>query len=64
MSLRNTSKALEPFKDQKRNYVALWEWIQRSGSLQIFRRKRVTAFIIDETALLNTCILSCYLLPN
>ncbi|MDR4512312.1 MAG: DDE-type integrase/transposase/recombinase [Nitrososphaeraceae archaeon] len=49
LSLRNTSKALEPFKDQNRSYVAIWEWIQRFGSLQIFRRKRVTAFIIDET---------------
>ncbi|MDR4510678.1 MAG: hypothetical protein MRJ93_03120 [Nitrososphaeraceae archaeon] len=49
LSLRNTSKALELFKDQKRSYVAIWEWIQRFGSLQIFKRKRVTAFIIDET---------------
>ena len=49
LSLRNTSKALEPFKDQNRSYVAIWEWIQRFGSLQIFRRKRVSAFIIDKT---------------
>ena len=49
LSLRNTSKALELFKDQKRSYVAIWEWIQRFGSLQIFKRKRVSAFIIDET---------------
>jgi len=47
--LRNTAKALEPFKDQSRSYVAIWEWIQRFGSLQIFRRKRVTTFVIDET---------------
>ncbi|MFB5600779.1 MAG: hypothetical protein ACE5SW_11215, partial [Nitrososphaeraceae archaeon] len=49
LSLRNTSKAVEPFKDQNRSYVTIWEWIQRFGSLQIFRRKRVSAFIIDET---------------
>jgi len=48
-SLSNTSKDLILFKDQNRSYVAIWEWIQRFGSLQIFRRKRVTAFIIDET---------------
>jgi putative transposase len=50
LSLRNTSKALGPFKDQKRSHVAVWEWIQRFGSYQIFnKRKRVSAFIIDET---------------
>ncbi|MDX1371563.1 MAG: DDE-type integrase/transposase/recombinase [Nitrososphaeraceae archaeon] len=51
LSLRNTSKALELFKDQKRSYVAVWEWIQRFGSLQIFKRKRISAFIIDETVI-------------
>jgi putative transposase len=40
---------LETFKDQKRSYVAVWKWIQRFGSLQIYKRKRVSAFIIDET---------------
>ena len=50
LSLRNTSKALEPFKDEKkRSYVSVWNWIQRFGSCQIYKRKRVTAFIIDET---------------
>ncbi len=49
LSLRNTSKALEPFKDQKRSHVAVWDWIQRFGSLQIYKRKRVSAFMIDET---------------
>ncbi|HJU58598.1 MAG TPA: DDE-type integrase/transposase/recombinase, partial [Nitrososphaeraceae archaeon] len=49
ISLRNTSKALELFKDQKRSHIAVWNWIQRFGSLQIYRRKRVSAFIIDET---------------
>jgi len=27
----------------------VWNWIQRFGSSQIFKRKRVSAFIIDET---------------
>jgi putative transposase len=50
LSLRNTSKALEPFKDEKRSYVSVWNWIQRFGSCQIYnKRKRVSAFIIDET---------------
>ena len=49
LSLRNTSRALEPFKDENRSYVSVWNWIQRFGSLQIYKRKRVSAFIIDET---------------
>jgi transposase-like protein len=40
---------LEPFKDENRSYVSVWNWIQIFGSLQIYRRKRVSAFIIDET---------------
>jgi len=49
LSLRNTSKALVIFKEEKRSYVSIWNWIQRFGSSQIYKRKRVTAFIIDET---------------
>jgi putative transposase len=49
LSLRNTSKALVIFKDKKRSYVSVWNWIQRFGSSQIYKRKRVSAFIIDET---------------
>jgi putative transposase len=49
LSLRNTSKALVIFRDEKRSYVSVWNWIQRFGSCQIYKRKRVTAFIIDET---------------
>src|SRR5574342_76910 len=51
LSLRNTSKALILFKDkQRRSYVSVWNWIQRFGSCQIYnKRKRVIAFIIDET---------------
>src|SRR5215211_5812149 len=51
LSLRNTSKALKPFKDEKRSYVSIWNWIQRFGSCQIYKRKRVAAFIIDETGI-------------
>ncbi len=50
LSLRNTSNALEPFKDQKRSYIVVWDWIQRFGSCQIYNKhRRVSAFIIDET---------------
>jgi putative transposase len=51
LSLRNTSKALVIFKDEKRSYVSIWNWIQRFGSSQIYKRKRVSAFIIDETVI-------------
>ncbi|HJT85332.1 MAG TPA: DDE-type integrase/transposase/recombinase [Nitrososphaeraceae archaeon] len=51
LSLRNTSKALIIFKDDKRSHVSVWNWIQRFDSLQIYKRKRVSAFIIDETVI-------------
>ncbi|MGE0243511.1 MAG: DDE-type integrase/transposase/recombinase [Nitrososphaeraceae archaeon] len=51
LSLRSTSKALELFKDQNRSHIAVWKWIQRFGSCQIYKRSRVTAFIIDETVI-------------
>ena len=52
LSLRNTSKALVIFRDKKRrSYVSVWNWIQRFGSLQIYKRKRVSEFIIDETVI-------------
>jgi putative transposase len=50
LSLRNTPNALDIFEDEKRSHIAIWNWIQRNGSSQIFsKRKRVSAFIIDET---------------
>ncbi|MDR4511498.1 MAG: hypothetical protein MRJ93_07310 [Nitrososphaeraceae archaeon] len=50
LSLRNTSKILELFKDHKRSYVAVWKWIQRFGSLQFYNKRiRVSSFIIVET---------------
>jgi putative transposase len=51
LSLRNTSKALTIFKDQKRSYVSVWNWIQRFAEYPIYKRKRVSAFIIDETVI-------------
>ena len=49
LSLRNTSKALDIFDDEKRSHIAIWNWIQRFGSCQIYKRKRISAFIVDET---------------
>jgi putative transposase len=40
---------LEPFKDERRSYVSVWNGIQRFGSYQLYKRKRISAFIIDET---------------
>ena len=52
LRLRNTSKALIIFKDDKRrSYVSVWNWIQRFDSCNIYKRKRVSAFIIDETVI-------------
>jgi hypothetical protein len=51
LSLRNTSKTLEPFVD--RSYVAIWYWIQEfNPKKDVFPNKnksRITAYIIDET---------------
>ena len=51
LSLRNTSKALEPFVN--RSYVAIiWYWIQEYNPKHIYpnkRKSRITAFIVDET---------------
>jgi putative transposase len=51
ISLRNTSKALIIFRDEKRSHVSIWNWIQRFGSCQIYKRIRVSAFIIDATVI-------------
>jgi putative transposase len=50
LSLRSTSKALEPFVD--RSYVAIWYWIQEFNPIDVFpnkKKSRIVAFIIDET---------------
>jgi putative transposase len=49
LSLHNTSKALVIFKEEKRSYVSVCNWVQRFGSSQIYKHKRVFAFIIDES---------------
>ncbi|HET7644292.1 MAG TPA: DDE-type integrase/transposase/recombinase [Nitrososphaeraceae archaeon] len=51
LSLRHTSKALVVFRDEKRSHVVVWNWIQRFGFYQIYKRRRVTAFIINETVI-------------
>ncbi|MBV9666771.1 MAG: hypothetical protein JO327_01435, partial [Nitrososphaeraceae archaeon] len=55
LSLRSTSKAIEPF-EARSYYVAVWYWIQEFNPKNIFPNKNknsriITAFIIiDETA--------------
>ena len=49
LSLRNTSKALVIFGDKKRSYVSVWNWIQKFSQFPLYKRKRISAFIIDET---------------
>ena len=51
LSLRNTSKVLDIFNDEKISHIAVRNWIQRFGSsCQIYnKRKRISACIIDET---------------
>ena len=51
LSLRNTSKALVIFKDNKRSHVSVWNWIQRFADYPIYKRKRISEFIIDETVI-------------
>ena len=51
LSLRNTSKTLVIFKDNKRSHVSVWNWIQRFAEYPIYKRKRISAFIIDETVI-------------
>ena len=48
LSLRNTSKALVIFNDNKRGHVSVWNWIQRFAEYRIYKRKRISAFIIHE----------------
>ena len=51
LSLRNTSMALVIFRDEKRSYVSVWNWIQRFAEYPIYKHKRISAFIIDETVI-------------
>jgi putative transposase len=47
LSLRNTSRALQPLFN--RSYVSIWKWIQKFSSFPVYRMRRVSSFIIDET---------------
>ena len=51
LSLRNTSKALEPFVE--RSYIAIWYRIYEEFDPKHLypnkRKSRITAFIVDET---------------
>ena len=50
LRLRNNSKTLIIFPNEKRSHVSVWNWIQRFGSSQIYNKhRRISAFIIDET---------------
>ncbi|NOJ29967.1 MAG: hypothetical protein DA328_07355 [Nitrososphaeraceae archaeon] len=53
LSLRNTGKTLSIFGDsrKKRSYVSVWNPIQRFGSGPVYKRRRVSAFIIDESVI-------------
>ncbi|HET7643460.1 MAG TPA: hypothetical protein VFK40_08125 [Nitrososphaeraceae archaeon] len=48
LSLRNTSKALTIFKDEKRTYVSVWNWIQRFPEYPIYKREKSFCIHIDE----------------
>ncbi len=51
---RNTSKALDIFDDEKRSHIAIWNWIQKFSQYPVYKkRKRISAFIIDETVIPN-----------
>jgi putative transposase len=49
LSLCNTSKKLAIFNDNKKSHVSVWNWIQRFAEYPIYKRKRISAFTIDET---------------
>ena len=52
LSFRSTSKAIQPFGEEgRRSHVAIWKWVQRFNPERLYHRKRVSAFLIDETML-------------
>jgi len=51
LSFRSTSKAIQPFEKEGRSHVAIWKWVQRFSPKRLYRCKRVSAFLIDETVL-------------
>ena len=52
LSLRSTSKTLT-ISMMKKEAMCMygWNWIQRFPEYPIYKRKRVSAFIIDETVI-------------
>src|SRR5689334_10065951 len=51
LSFRSTSKAIQPFGKEGRSHVDIWKWVQRFNPERLYHRKRVSAFLIDETML-------------
>jgi putative transposase len=53
LSFRSTSKAIQPLfgEEGKRSHVAVWKWVQRFNPRHLYRCKRISAFLIDETML-------------
>ena len=51
LSLRNTSKALVVFRDEKSKSYCYMELDTKIWFSTIYKRKRVSAFIIDETVI-------------
>ena len=51
LSLRNTPNALDIFDDEKQSHVSIWNWIEICSCNIYNKRKRVFAFIIDETVI-------------
>jgi hypothetical protein len=50
LSFGDKSKAIQSFTD--RNYVAIWDWVQRVDPKRIApfkNKKRTVTFLIDET---------------
>jgi putative transposase len=48
LSLLITSKALDIFDDEKRSHIAIRNRIQKFGSCNLYKRKRISAFLIAE----------------
>ena len=54
LSVRNTSKALVIFKDEKNKLWLCLELDSEIWSYPIYKSKNVAAFIIDETVIYNS----------
>ena len=50
LNSRSTSKAIQPFGDARRSHAAIWNGFRNSPK-RLYRCKRVSAFLIDETML-------------